>query len=281
MEVIKKKEGFFRYQRDQNNYVDFCPERGGLITNWVSDKKEILYFDKNRFNNIKKSIRGGIPILFPICGNLENNNSLFGKKFINLTQHGFARDLKWDFLFDKLENVLCLSLSDCKETWKYFPYSFTLNINLKLESDSLKFNIIIRNRSQSIMPVNFGLHPYFKISDFKNIDFLDYPINCQNQKNNCIEDFGQTIACIAEGVDLLTYSKGYNSFIDFGLRRQIILNNPSPFDINVVWTDPPRKMLCMEPWTSPRNSLIDGYRRIDIPPNNSQELFTSIKIQEI
>ena len=50
MEVIKKKEGFFRYQRDQNNYVDFCPERGGLITNWVSDKKEILYFDKNRFN---------------------------------------------------------------------------------------------------------------------------------------------------------------------------------------------------------------------------------------
>ena len=59
-----KDKGIFVLQLDQNNYIKFCPERGGVITNWVSDGKEILYFDEKRFMDKTKSIRGGIPILF-------------------------------------------------------------------------------------------------------------------------------------------------------------------------------------------------------------------------
>ena len=66
-----KDQGIFVFQLDKNNYIKFCPERGGVITNWVSDGNEILYFDKTRFMDKTKSIRGGIPILFPICGNLN------------------------------------------------------------------------------------------------------------------------------------------------------------------------------------------------------------------
>jgi len=36
------------------------------------------------------------------------------------------------------------------------------------------------------MPINFGLHPYFNVSDFKNLDFIDNPINCQNQERNTL-----------------------------------------------------------------------------------------------
>jgi len=76
LELSNKDQGIFVFQLDKNNYIKFCPERGGVITNWVSDGNEILYFDETRFMDKKKSIRGGIPILFPICGNLNTSNSV-------------------------------------------------------------------------------------------------------------------------------------------------------------------------------------------------------------
>ena len=111
IELSNKDQGIFVFQLDQNNFIKFCPKRGGVITNWVSDGNEILYFDEKRFMDKKKSIRGGIPILFPICGNLNTFNSVFGKDYLQLTQHGFARDLQWDYFVNKNEKSLCLFLN--------------------------------------------------------------------------------------------------------------------------------------------------------------------------
>ena len=71
LELSNKEQGIFVFQLDPNNYIKFCPARGGVITNWVSDGQEILYFDEKRFMDKTKSIRGGIPILFPICGTVS------------------------------------------------------------------------------------------------------------------------------------------------------------------------------------------------------------------
>ena len=49
IKLFNKDQGIFVFQLDQNNYIKFCPERGGVITNWVSDGKDILYFDEKRF----------------------------------------------------------------------------------------------------------------------------------------------------------------------------------------------------------------------------------------
>ncbi len=107
--LVNKKDNIFIFQLDEKNYIKFCPDRGGLITNWVSDEKEILYFDEKRFIDKTKSIRGGVPILFPICGNLDFPTSLFGKNYKLMMQHGFARDMQWQhFLIDN-KNSLCLS----------------------------------------------------------------------------------------------------------------------------------------------------------------------------
>ena len=84
-----------------------------------------------------------------------------------------------------------------------------------------------------------------------------------------------------KGIDLLMYSSGKTSFLDYGFKRKITLINPSPFDISVIWSDPPRQMLCMEPWTSPRNSLGNGFRKIEIIPNSSQKLDASISVENL
>ena len=280
MKILKKDINTYTLYKDDNNFINFCPSRGGIITNWVFRDHQILYFDKKRFLDKSKSIRGGIPILFPICGNLESK-SLFGDNFLDLMQHGFARDQEWNYGFNQFKNTLCLTLTDNKITRKYYPYFFELEIEIKLSIETLIFKIEILNKSNTTMPVNFGLHPYFNISDFNNVKFVDYPKCCLNQKNNNLAKTENLLKNLSKGIDLLMYSSGKTSFIDYGLKRKITLINPSPFDISVIWTDPPRQMLCVEPWTSPRNSLVNGFRKIEITPNSSQKLYASILVENL
>ncbi|MDC3029161.1 galactose mutarotase, partial [Prochlorococcus sp. AH-716-P20] len=120
---VDKKKGIYVFQLDEKNYIKFCPKRGGLITNWVSEGREILYFDEKRFIDKTKSIRGGIPILFPICGNLDIPNSLFGKNYMPFMQHGFARDLQWKHYLNEQKNSLCLILTDTEKTKTFYPFN--------------------------------------------------------------------------------------------------------------------------------------------------------------
>jgi len=280
VKIIKKDNGIYTLYEDNKNFINFCPSRGGIITNWILNDHQILYFDKKRFLDKSKSIRGGIPILFPICGNLEKK-SLFGDNCLDLMQHGFARDQEWNYEFNQFKNTLYLALSDSEITRKYYPYFFELKIEITLSIATLIFNIEIFNKSNTTMPVNFGLHPYFNISDFRNVKFIDYAKCCLNQKNNNLVKTENLLKNLIKGIDLLMYSSGSTSFIDYGLKRKITLTNPSPFDVSVIWSDPPRQMLCMEPWTSPRNSLENGFRKIEIMPNSSQKLYASIFVENL
>ncbi|KGF98208.1 Galactose mutarotase [Prochlorococcus marinus str. MIT 9302] len=281
IKLINKDQGIFVFQLDQKNYIKFCPERGGVITNWVSDGKDILYFDEKRFIDKTKSIRGGIPILFPICGNLSTSSSVFGKDYLHLMQHGFARDLQWQYSFNENEKSLCLYLNESKKTKKYYPFDFELRINVTLKINSLEFEITIYNKTDIAMPINFGLHPYFNVSDFKNLEFIDNPLNCQNQEKNIISNTLDELNNINLGVDLLMYTNGRSAFRDNLFKRQVTLNHPYPFDLGVIWSDPPRRMICLEPWTSPRNSFVDGFRKIMIPSNNIQRFDASIQIKSL
>ena len=70
---------------DTRDSLKIVPERGGLITSWKCNGREILYFDLDRFLKEDQSVRGGIPILFPICGGLPQNYLRLeqGKFYIN------------------------------------------------------------------------------------------------------------------------------------------------------------------------------------------------------
>jgi len=281
IKLFNKDQGIFVFKLDQNNYIKFCPERGGVIKNWVSDGQDILYCDEKRFMDRAKSIRGGIPILFPICGNLSISSSVFGKDYLQLMQHGFARDLQWQFSFDENKKSLCLFLNESKKTKKYYPFDFDLRVEVILKINCLEFEITINNKTDIAMPINFGLHPYFNVSDFKNLEFLDNPLNCQNQEKNIISNTFDELKNVHLGVDLLMYTSGRTAFRDKVYKREVTLNHPYPFDLGVIWSDPPRKMICLEPWTSPRNSFVDGFRNIMIPSNHSQKFNASIQIKSL
>ena len=64
------------------NRLRIVPERGGLITEWLCNGKNILYFDLDRFQLSDKSIRGGIPILFPICGDFQGGSCVLNEETV-------------------------------------------------------------------------------------------------------------------------------------------------------------------------------------------------------
>ena len=275
----KKTSPYPHWEYSNTEYdalIRIVPERGGLITEWRSECKNLLYFDLERFLDEGKSVRGGIPILFPICGDLSESYLIGGNNYY-LKQHGFARDLPWsiDLLKDKLG--IRLKLVDTKDSRSYFPFFFTLFMDVYLKGKSLQISVKIYNQGQEPMPFSFGLHPYFQVSNLQKIKIDGLPEKCIDQTNMKITNASDQIRILDKGVDFLSYPSSSVKLFDCLSRNVIELIHREPMDTTVIWTDPPRQMVCLEPWTSPRNSLVTGDRKLEIKPKKYMELFTTFK----
>ncbi len=259
-----------------NSLIRIVPERGGLITEWRREGRELLYFDLERFMDNNKSVRGGIPILFPICGDLSEGYLIGDKKYF-LKQHGFARDLPWSIGLLEDNLGIRLKLNDTDESRSSFPFAFTLQMDVYLKEDSLQISVKIYNHSQDTMPFSFGLHPYFKVSNLQKIKIDGLPGKCIDQTNMKVTNASDQIRILDKGVDFLSYPSYSIKIFDFLYRNIIELIHQEPMNTTVIWTDPPRKMVCLEPWTSPRNSLVTGDRKLKVEPQEYIELFTTFK----
>jgi galactose mutarotase-like enzyme len=77
---------------------------------------------------------------------------------------------------------------------------------------------------------------------------------------------------LPEGIDLLAGPSTAVRLVDQGAGTAIALLPEAPLDLAVVWTDPPRPMVCLEPWTGPRGSLASGDRCLWLQPGERQQL---------
>ena len=275
----KKTSPYPHWEYSNTKYdslIRVVPERGGLITEWRSEGKDLLYFDLDRFRDQGKSVRGGIPILFPICGDLSEGYIIRGNKYF-LKQHGFARDLPWSIDLLKNELGIRLKLVDSKDLLFCFPFFFTLLMDVCLKEKSLHISVKIYNHGKESMPFSFGLHPYFRVSNLQKIKIDGLPEKCIDQTNMKITNTTDQIRILSNGVDFLSYPSSSVKLFDFLTRNVIELIQHEPINTTVIWTDPPRQMLCLEPWTSPRNSLVTGDRKLEIKPDEYIELCTTFK----
>ena len=251
------------------------PERGGLVTEWLCNGREMLYLDHERFADPAKSIRGGIPVLFPICGNLPNDRLPLVSGDFTLKQHGFARDLPWQIALLADQSGVMLSLEDCADTRKAYPFGFRLQMEIRPLSAALEITTTISNTSASEsepMPFSFGLHPYFNVSDLARTAVEGLPGRCFNHLEMAEAETAQQLNRLDQGVDFLTHAAGPVTLVDEHAGTRLQLQHHEPMDLTVVWTDPPRAMVCLEPWTGPRQSLISGDRRLELCVGESTTL---------
>ncbi len=50
--------------------------------------------------------------------------------------------------------------------------------------------------------------------------------------------------------------------LDPAAGQAVSLESSAPFDCVLIWSEPPRPMVCLEPWTGPRGALVSGERRL-------------------
>lgn len=250
------------------------PERGGLISGWRCGDREVMYLDLERFLDPAQSVRGGFPVLFPITGGLPDNQLPLPQGTYTLGQHGFARQLPWRMEPLADGRGVRLELSDTPETLQAYPFQFLLSMDVRLAPGALEISTTVSNRSGAAMPFSFGLHPYFNLSSLEGVRFEGLPADCLNHLTMAPAATAQQMQCLASGIDLLVRPMGPVRLVDEAAGATLELQLSHPFDLVVLWTEPPRPMVCIEPWSGPRQALLSGDRKIELAPGTSTHLTT-------
>ena len=235
----------------EGSWITIIPERGGIITSLGIDNKEILYLEEESLKN-DESIRGGIPILFPICGRLTEAKYEWKGNVYQMKMHGFARMLNWEVINLSLSEKVEMKLrtSSDENTRKIYPFDFELIFTYILDGNKLTIKQEYINKSDEVMPIYNGFHPYFKVGDKER---LHYQLDCTkyfNDRDMSISEYNGRLDMSGEpGSKILLDMNSTNlSFFDPDLGREIIMEYGESFKYIVVWALQGKDFLCVEPW---------------------------------
>ncbi|WP_409411216.1 aldose 1-epimerase family protein [Bradyrhizobium sp. AUGA SZCCT0169] len=100
------------------------------------------------------------PLLFPIVGRLKNDQLQHRGKTYPMTQHGFARDVRFEWV-EQGASSCRLVLVDSEATRARYPFAFRLEVTYSVENAGLKVAFDIINTGDETLPASIGAHPAF------------------------------------------------------------------------------------------------------------------------
>jgi galactose mutarotase-like enzyme len=236
--------------------IEVVPDRGGILTRWQVAGKELLYLDQERFADPSLTVRGGIPILFPICGNLPENLYSYGGGTYKLKQHGFARDLPWQVQSLAADKIV-LTLTSNAFTLSQYPFCFDLHFSYQVDSDRLILQQRVHNSGTTEMPFCIGFHPYFTVTDKTQLQLQIPAVQMVNQITQTLLPFGGSLDWSEPELDLAFRPLSAQTAVVMDPQRQLRLEMEFDplYSTLVFWTVQGKDFFCLEPWSAPRNAL--------------------------
>jgi galactose mutarotase-like enzyme len=239
--------------------IEVVPERGGIVTSWRINGQEVFYLDADRFTHPDLSVRGGNPILFPLCGNLPNDTYNVNGTDYKIKQHGFARELPWTATAQSASDSasVTVELSSNEQTKLVYPFDFHLAFTYALRGNTLEVRQEYKNLSSTPMPFSSGFHPYFLCGDKSKID-VDIPaIGYQDNRTKENFAFGGKFDFEQDEIDSVfgKLSSRSTSVTDNDRKLKIAINYDDFCTYLVFWTVKGKDFYCLEPWSATRNSL--------------------------
>ncbi|BAZ31041.1 aldose 1-epimerase [Cylindrospermum sp. NIES-4074] len=253
--------------------IEVVPERGGIITRWRIQGQEIFYLDTERFTHPELSVRGGNPILFPICGNLPDNIYTHNGQRYTLKQHGFARELPWDVTQQATQDKASLTvvLNSNEETKAVYPFDFQLAFTYQLQGNTLEVHQEYKNLSAKPMPFSAGFHPYFLCGDKNQLEVAIPSLRYQDNKTKEFHSFNGKFDFNQDEIDFafggLTSKSA--SVTDNSRKLKLTLDYDDIYTWLVFWTVKGKEFYCLEPWTATRNALNTGDNLTVLAPGAS------------
>ena len=240
------------------------------------------------------------PYLFPNIGTIKDKFATINGIKYNFVKHGFLRD-KEMLCTEHKENMIKFTLLSDESTLDIYPYEFELSIIYFIENQTLTTRIFVNNKSNKLMPFNFGLHPAFKIPWNESETFEQYKI--------CFSSPITTSLPIVElDTGLINWNKEWTTFnnvqelmlehedyrgdalvIDPYPTGPIHLISPSNEEIIIetfgfktlgIWTPYPNKspFICIEPWIGCADAPTtnnDFFNKKDLITLNSNEVWST------
>ncbi|MEH2329602.1 aldose epimerase family protein [Nostoc sp.] len=253
--------------------LEVVPERGGIITRWRIQGQEIFYLDTERFTHPELSVRGGNPILFPICGNLPDNTYIYNGQKYTLKQHGFARELPWSATEQKTKDQASLTvvLNSNEQTKAVYPFDFQLAFTYELQGNTLEVRQQYKNLSSTPMPFSAGFHPYFLCGDKTQLELEIPSKQYQDNQTKEIHSFDGNFDFSRDEIDFafgqLTSQSA--TAIDRSRKFKLTLDYDDFSTYLVFWTVKGKEFYCLEPWSATRNSLNTGDNLTVLAPGAS------------
>jgi galactose mutarotase-like enzyme len=100
------------------------------------------------------------PLLFPIVGRLKNDTLRHDGKTYPMTQHGFARDLRFDWIEQGADSCK-LMLANSAATSSHYPFAFQVTVAYQASDSDLDVTLEIANTGTETLPASIGAHPAF------------------------------------------------------------------------------------------------------------------------
>lgn len=279
----KQYKTYTLFDHGAESRLEVVPERGGLITRWSVKGEELLYMDDERFADPSLTVRGGIPILFPICGNLPENTYTCQERQYTLKQHGFARNLPWTVRDQGRTDgaSITLGLTSNAETRSLYPFDFELEFTYTLKGNGLEIFQRFTNLCGTMdglppqsMPFSAGLHPYFLTKDKSRLHFEIAAMQYWEQQTQKLHDFrGRFDPEVPEIDAIFGPLTGLGATLtDWSRRVRLSLSYSAAYSRVVFWTVRGKDYICLEPWTAPRNALNTGELLTHLKPGASCEM---------
>ena len=247
------------------------PQRGGMVFSLRFEEREYLYLDQATFDDPSKNVRGGIPILFPICGPLDQGVWNFEGGQYHMPQHGLARQAVWEVLGQGSDWVeVGLKWSD--QTLTQYPFRFELKVHYSVVGRTLTIRHTHGNQGSEPMPFQSGLHPYFRLEGP-----LSWELPADRYRDN--EKPGsstQPLASIPEDWPVLDWELP-GPTAPRARVQDICLHYDSHYRYLVIWHLAGKPFWCLEPWSGPRFGLQRGVDVLTCPAG--QQLETTVKIE--
>lgn len=261
--------------------IEVVPERGGIITRWRIQGQEIFYLDTERFTHPDLSVRGGNPILFPICGNLPDNTYTHNGQQYTLKQHGFARDLPWEVTEQQTQGQasLTLVLSSNEQTKAVYPFDFQVIFTYELQGNTLVIRQQYKNLSSTSLPFSAGFHPYFLVGgDKTQLEFQIPSRQYQDQITKQIHSFEGNFDFNLDEIDVAfgNLTDKSATVINHNRKLELTLDYDKVYSYLVFWTIKGKDFYCLEPWTAARNAMNTGENLTVLEPG--EELLTSFQL---
>lgn len=264
--------------------MEIIPERGAIVTELELNGKKVLYINHETLFDLQKNVRGGIPILFPLCGALEEGQYEWDGNVYSMKQHGFARNRKWKVGREYAgaeEASVTLELRDDEDTYSQYPFHFALQITYRLKDDGMDIQVWVRNEDAKSMPFNFGFHPYFYVPDKKAVTIEIPSGDYENVVPESFADGRWNFEKDEWNVKFQQLSSCECRLTDPSRSATVRLGWDDSFRYLVVWSLKDQPFICLEPWTAFSNSFHTKRDLILLKPGEEKNMKIFIKVDRL